>query len=215
VENEDSFRTSSNPWGRRVAWQSTMIPSHAPTDKKEAILTAALELFAERGFHGTSVADIAEKARVGAGTIYRYFQDKEALVNSLYRQCKREMMSAVLTDVPHDLPPRQIFHHLWERLAQFAKTRPEALVFLEAHHHSAYLDQNSRDLSSWCEGQFQDFFETSRRAQITRDAPPELLVAVVMGVFMGVQKAFMNGSVEQTPANASLAEEICWEAVRR
>lgn len=192
-----------------------MISGHVPTDKKEAILTAALGLFAERGFHGTSVADIAERAGVGAGTIYRYFQDKEALVNSLYRQCKREMMAAVLTDVPTNLPPRQVFHYLWGRLAQFAETHPEALVFLEAHHHSAYLDQNSRDLSSWCERQLQDFFEASRRDQITRDAPPELLVALVMGVFMGVQKAFMNGSVEQTPANENLAEEICWEAVRR
>src|ERR1035437_2808422 len=42
-------------------------------DKREAILGAALELFAERGFHGTAVPQIADKAGVGAGTIYRYF----------------------------------------------------------------------------------------------------------------------------------------------
>jgi AcrR family transcriptional regulator len=184
-------------------------------DKKDAILIAALELFAERGFHGTSVGDIADRAKVGTGTIYRYFQDKEALVNSLYQECKREMMAAILTDLPRELPARQLFRELWSRLSQFAKTRPEALTFLEAHHHAAYLDQTSRDLTVWAEAQFRDFFEASRLDQITRDAPPELLVAVVMGAFMGVQKAFMNGVVEQTPANEALAEEICWEAVRR
>lgn len=186
-----------------------------PMNKKEDILNAALELFAERGFYGTSVADIAERAKVGAGTIYRYFQDKDALVNSLYQLWKREMMAAILTDLPTDLPARQIFHQLWNRMAQFARSNPEALIFLETHHHAAYLDQTSRELTAWAREQFQDFFEASRNDQITRDAPAELLVALVVGAFMGVQNAFINGLVEQTPTNEALAEEICWEAVRR
>jgi AcrR family transcriptional regulator len=184
-------------------------------NKKDDILNAALELFAERGFYGTSVADIAERAKVGAGTIYRYFEDKEALVNSLYQRWKHEMMAAILTDLATGLPARQIFHQLWNRMSQFAKNNPEALIFLEAHHHAAYLDQTSRDLTVWAREQFQDFFEASRQDQITRDAPPELLVAIVVGAFMGVQTAFINGLIEQTPTNDALAEEICWEAVRR
>jgi len=43
-------------------------------DKRETILAAALELFVERGFYGTAVPEIAERAGVGAGTIYRYFE---------------------------------------------------------------------------------------------------------------------------------------------
>jgi TetR/AcrR family transcriptional regulator, repressor of fatR-cypB operon len=184
-------------------------------NKKEAILAAALQLFAERGFHGTSVADIADRSNVGAGTIYRYFQDKEALVNSLYQHWKQEMVSAILTDLPTDLPAQHTFHHLWNGLAHFAKNYPDALVFLEAHHHAAYLDQESRDLSSRVLEQFHDLFEASQRGQLTRDAPPALLVALLVGAFMGVEKAFMNGTVERTAENETLAEEICWEAIRR
>ena len=44
------------------------------SDKSTAILEAALALFAERGYDGTPVPLIAEKAGVGAGTIYRYFE---------------------------------------------------------------------------------------------------------------------------------------------
>ena len=51
-------------------------------------MAAALELFVERGFYGTAVPEIAERAGVGAGTIYRYFESKEALVNALYREQK-------------------------------------------------------------------------------------------------------------------------------
>jgi AcrR family transcriptional regulator len=45
-------------------------------DKRDAILDAALELFAEFGFYGTAVPQVAEKAKVGAGTIDRYFENK-------------------------------------------------------------------------------------------------------------------------------------------
>jgi AcrR family transcriptional regulator len=103
--------------------ENPMMLRHTSMDKKDAILTAALELFAERGYHGTSVGDIAQRANVGAGTIYRYFKDKVALVNALYQICKREMMAAVLTDLPRDVPARQIFRELWKRLAQFAESR--------------------------------------------------------------------------------------------
>ena len=60
----------------------------AVSDKREAIMQAALELFVERGFYGTAVPEIADRAGVGAGTIYRYFESKEALVNALYREQK-------------------------------------------------------------------------------------------------------------------------------
>ncbi|MFZ2950245.1 MAG: helix-turn-helix domain-containing protein, partial [Desulfuromonadaceae bacterium] len=54
-------------------------------EKRDEIVRAALELIAENGFHGAPMAMIAEKAGVGAGTIYRYFENKDVLINELYR----------------------------------------------------------------------------------------------------------------------------------
>src|SRR6185503_418939 len=78
------------------------------TDKREAIMTAALELFVERGFFGTAVPEIADKAGVGAGTIYRYFESKEALVNELYRQEKRLFAERVMHDFPTTTIAREL-----------------------------------------------------------------------------------------------------------
>lgn len=44
--------------------------------KREAILAAARDVFAEKGFHAAGIADIATRLDVGHGTIYRYFQNK-------------------------------------------------------------------------------------------------------------------------------------------
>ena len=51
--------------------------------------------FAERGYDGTTIPMIAEKAKVGAGTIYRYFENKEALVNSLFSKSMLELSEII------------------------------------------------------------------------------------------------------------------------
>ena len=82
------------------------------TNKRDAVMNAALDLFVERGFYGTAVPEIADKAEVGAGTIYRYFPSKEALVNELYRQEK----TAVRRQRDRGFPignARELFRALW------------------------------------------------------------------------------------------------------
>lgn len=52
---------------------------------RDRILNAALDLFSEKGFHLTTVDEIADRAGVGKGTFYRYFSNKETLFNELVR----------------------------------------------------------------------------------------------------------------------------------
>src|SRR6185369_16360221 len=80
-------------------------------DKRERILDAALSLFAERGFHGTPVPLVAERASVGAGTIYRYFASKEALVNALYQRWKMAFIDCVSADFPIEKTTRAQWAH--------------------------------------------------------------------------------------------------------
>ncbi|MDP6931179.1 MAG: helix-turn-helix domain-containing protein, partial [Planctomycetota bacterium] len=49
-------------------------------DKEERILQAAVRLFGRKGYHASSIADIADEAGVAAGTIYLYFKRKEDLL---------------------------------------------------------------------------------------------------------------------------------------
>src|SRR5258707_1870489 len=109
AQNDYSFRMTALP---------TSLPSDRG-DKRERILQAALELFAERGFHGTAVPLVAARAGVGAGTLYRYFESKEALVNALFRHWKSELTRALLDGFPGDATPREQFHQFWKRMCRF------------------------------------------------------------------------------------------------
>jgi len=66
-------------------------------------------LISERGFHGTPMSMIADKAGVGAGTIYRYFENKEDLILQLYLEIKRETGKALLAGYSEELPLRERF----------------------------------------------------------------------------------------------------------
>ncbi|SPJ15026.1 Transcriptional regulator, TetR family [Syntrophobacter sp. SbD2] len=60
-------------------------PLMSRPNAKERILEAALEVFSHKGFHPATMDEIAEKAGVGKGTLYRYFETKEKLFAELVR----------------------------------------------------------------------------------------------------------------------------------
>ncbi|HEX2442737.1 MAG TPA: TetR/AcrR family transcriptional regulator [Vicinamibacterales bacterium] len=58
--------------------------------KRDAILAAAVEVFARRGYFGAQVADIARAAGVAAGTVYLYFRSKDDLLVSIFEKTMKE-----------------------------------------------------------------------------------------------------------------------------
>lgn len=63
-------------------------------DKREAILRAAIDVFAARGFFNAQVADVARAAGVAAGTVYLYFRGKDDLLVSIFDRTMREAIDA-------------------------------------------------------------------------------------------------------------------------
>ena len=158
------------------------------TDKRQAILDAALVLFGELGFHGTTVPQVAQKAGVGAGTIYRYFDGKEALVNALFQHWKGEMGRALMNDFPVTAPVREQFHAFWRRMIRFATENRAAFAFLELHHHAPYLDAKSREVEETVLGAARAFFDETARQQVTKPLRSDLVIAMVWGGCSGIVK---------------------------
>ena len=183
-------------------------------DKAEAILAAALSLFVEKGFHGTSVPSVAERAGVAAGTIYHYFAGKEALVNALYKRWKTQIAHRVTVDFPSERPPREQFRTIWERMAEFALAHPLELAFLELHHHSSYLDDDSRQLENRTIDFGIEMVKRAQAAEAIKPLDPAMLVELANGAFLGVFRAGLEGRIPLDKPTLMAAERCCWEAVR-
>jgi AcrR family transcriptional regulator len=77
-------------------------------ERREAILAAALEEFAARGFAATRLDDVAARAGVAKGTIYLYFRDKESLFQELVRAMVSPLVGAIAAAPLAELPIRAV-----------------------------------------------------------------------------------------------------------
>jgi TetR/AcrR family transcriptional regulator, repressor for uid operon len=67
------------------------LQSDSGLDRRSQILDAAFVCFAKRGFHQASMHDISAEAGISVGLIYRYFQNKEAVIAAMAERHKREI----------------------------------------------------------------------------------------------------------------------------
>ncbi|HPF51742.1 MAG TPA: TetR/AcrR family transcriptional regulator [Draconibacterium sp.] len=70
------------------------------SQKKQLIMDTALELFAENGFHATSISQIAQKADISKGLTYNYFESKTEILNEIMEQGFNEIYNNL--DINHD-----------------------------------------------------------------------------------------------------------------
>jgi AcrR family transcriptional regulator len=195
-------------------------PRKTPDDKREAILAAALELMNERTFGGTPMPLVAERAGVGAGTIYRYFESKEALANAVFRQCKLAMKRCLAEGAgasgeaaQHRASARGVraeFHGLWRGLFQFLAEHPAACRFLETQQHAGYLDAASRRISTEVFDHVAGFVRRGQAAGALRAGDPALLIALAFGAFVGLLKEADAGHVRLGDGAIDESEEAVW-----
>jgi TetR/AcrR family transcriptional regulator, fatty acid metabolism regulator protein len=127
---------------------STATPARtatAGTDKRAAILEAATAVFAERGFFGAQVADIARGAGIAAGTVYLYFRSKDEILTSIFDRTMKEVIAegcAAIAEVsdPHERLRRIARLHL----TRMGRDRNLAIVFqVELRQTTKFMERFS------------------------------------------------------------------------
>jgi TetR/AcrR family fatty acid metabolism transcriptional regulator len=123
-------------------------PETAKADKREAILRAAIDVFAERGFFNAQVADVARAAGVAAGTVYLYFRGKDDLLVSIFERTMRAAIAdgracvAPLTD-----PIAQLREIARVHLDRMGRDRSLAVVFqVELRQSTKFMERFSSTL---------------------------------------------------------------------
>jgi AcrR family transcriptional regulator len=105
--------------------------------RPEEIISAALLVFADRGFAATKLEDIARKAGVTKGTIYLYFENKDALFKALIRQtivpviAKGEAIAQAFTGTARDLFERLVREY-WRVVGETSLASIPRLMIAEA-----------------------------------------------------------------------------------
>lgn len=185
------------------------------TTKRAAILEATLELIAEHGFHGTAMSMIADKAEVGAGTIYRHFDGKEGLVTQLYLETKRQMGQAFLAGYSADLPLWERFRILWLNMLEYYLHHPTELAFLEQFDNSPYMKPEVQEVLTELYEPVAGLFQGAFEEGVFKKMPLEMVATFTLDVAASLAKQHAAGTLALDDEAKELAMSACWDALKR
>lgn len=117
----------------------------AAADKRDAILKAATQVFARRGFFQSQVADIARAAGVAAGTVYLYFRSKDDLLVSIFERTMSDTLAEGRTAIADVRDPRERLRRLARlHLDRMGRDRDLAVVFqVELRQSTKFMERFS------------------------------------------------------------------------
>ncbi|AXJ01190.1 transcriptional regulator, TetR family [Cyclonatronum proteinivorum] len=172
-------------------------------DRRRAIIGAAEQLFAEKGYEATTMQHVAKKAGTSIGNMYFYFSNKEELMKSMIDELCDEIWQLTPDYSSFDLLPEEdrstiealddylrvhaffskvSFARSLHRIARHALFREHILRFLESKVRERY-------------NEISDFFEGLDR---------ELALAYHLGGVVNMFERILSGELKRTPHEAGL-----------
>ena len=100
------------------------------SDKREAILRAAIKVFARKGYFSSKVADIAGEAGIADGTVYLYFKSKDEILHSIFNRAMAEFIEEGRKELEGISDPAERLKKIAElHLEKLGADRDLAIVF--------------------------------------------------------------------------------------
>ncbi|MDY9925669.1 TetR/AcrR family transcriptional regulator [Methanosarcina sp.] len=147
-------------------------------DKRTAIIETALKLLTERGFHGTSTAQISKDAGVATGTLFNYFPTKEDLINSLYFEVKGNLSQAMGKDLETEDTFQDKLKRIWSNLIKWGVNNQEEFLFVGQFCSSPYITKFTRDEVMKEYVFLHNLMDEGIKAGEIRDFSAELIIAM-------------------------------------
>jgi len=188
------------------------------SDKRSNIMQAALDLIAEQGFHRTPMAEIAAKAGVAAGTIYRYFESKDSLINELHRELEGKVMSVLQEGYPSGRPLRERFLYMLRELIRYFITNHHHFRYMEQYYNSPYGISLHRDKLLGKSGNhdiLMDIFEQGIEQQVLKEFPKAVLFSLAFGPLISLMRDHIVGFIVLDDPLIEEITEACWDAIKR
>jgi AcrR family transcriptional regulator len=183
------------------------------SEKREDVLNATLALIAEQGFHAAPMSQIAEKAQLGVGTIYRYFKSKEELINALYLEIRKKMAQVILSGQDTSRPVKEQFIQYLQNLIRYLIIHPAEIQFTQQYENSPFITETTRNEVSKIASPISDLFALARNKNLLKDLPDSVLMAIFSGASMGLLKMYLQDKPPVIEMDAAI--EAIWDMIAK
>ena len=186
-------------------------------ERRQRIMDAAKDVFAEAGYHGASINAIIEKAEIARGTFYLYFESKAAVFDSILDHAMTDLRARIhrieVDDPNAPAPQVQLRAQVISTLEYIVRDRGLAMLLLSAGHTpdaeaAERLDQffaEVRDL-------LRRAFESGMEIGLVRKVDTVLAAAAMLGMIRGVVEQLVTQP--NPPAVDRVVDEILIIALR-
>ena len=185
-------------------------------DKKTAIMDAALKLFTERGFHGTSTAEISKEASIATGTLFNYFPTKEDLINSLYFEVKGQLSQSMGKEIEAQNTFQDKLRKIWSNLIKWGVDNQEEFLFVGQFCSSPYITKFTREEVMKEYVFLHDLVNQGIKTGVIRDFSAELTIAMFYQASRVVVNLILDSDSSQNK-NKFIEDgfQIIWEGLAK
>jgi AcrR family transcriptional regulator len=153
-------------------------------DTRSRILQAALRLFAAKGYEGTTTKDLAGKANVAEGTLFRYFPNKKAILIEVATRGWVDILTDLLTELSEMGSYKAVAQVMRRRVLRMRENSDLLRVcFIEAQFHPELKDRIQSEVIAKMTDVAEAFFQTAIDRGIYRPMNPKIVAQVFLGMF--------------------------------
>jgi TetR/AcrR family fatty acid metabolism transcriptional regulator len=156
----------------------------AAGDKREAILRAAIGVFAHNGYFNSKVADIAREAGVADGTVYLYFKSKEEILHSIFDRSVDEALTMARAQIKEISDSREKLRRIaLLHLERLGADRDLAVVFqVELRGSTKFMEEfSAAGFAEYLELIRSAFEEGQRAGVFRRDLNAKVVAKILFG----------------------------------
>ncbi|WP_052260924.1 TetR/AcrR family transcriptional regulator [Photobacterium gaetbulicola] len=184
------------------------------SDKKKRILQATETLLAEHGFHGMSMQMVAKEAGVAAGTIYRYFEDKDDLLHQLHDHILAYVANKISQNVSDDMPLQDRFRTMWLNIWNMATQGDAPLINRGQFENLPRRESHEqRLLEKKMFAKVNTLFEEGKASGLFKNLDNEILSALSLEPSACLARKHINGVYKVSDEALEAAIQASWDAI--
>ncbi|MBN2492946.1 MAG: TetR/AcrR family transcriptional regulator [Deltaproteobacteria bacterium] len=171
----------------------------ATQEKRRLILSAAVRVFAKKGFHRCRISDIAAEAEVAYGLVYHYFENKEDILNSIFDE-NWGMLAKVIENVEeqsNELDAK--LQAIVDFILDAYRLVPDILqvMVMEIARSSKFLKKPKIEAFEQVFQQLTRILaEHQERGEVRRDLDPKLMAYMIFGSIELILTGYLLGTIE-------------------
>lgn len=181
--------------------------------KIQSIFEATLRLTNSVGIAGLKMSTIAKEAGIASGTLYIYFENKEELLNELYKHLKYLGTLSLINSL-NELPVKIQLKSIWEKTLRYRVLNQPAIIFLEQFLVSPFINDESKSLNQ----QFTDFLDSllnrGKEELIIKEMDNSILISLLAGYVRDLATFLVSQNDNLTEKMINDSFNVAWDAIK-